>query len=401
MELLETQLSAASSAEMRLSGLVRYSDGATEGYWFTFPCTMKPPTSGNPWLACLLPLAVQRGEDLALCHPVDPEMLYGARCLMLLWRTWYPHLPMIRVQADTAVIEERPPDSIALFSGGVDSYFTAMRHPETRHYLNVLGFDMPLRKRDAYERNVSRLDRVAGEWGAHIIRMSTNLRETRWGKAPWESFCSGGALAGAGLVLERNFGRVLIPAAFDYTVLGWPLPTRTHPHPWGYHPVSDPLYSTSRCQISHDGGGHSRIEKTQFITESSLVRATLHVCYKGSDGKGQDDTNCCRCAKCYRTMAVLDIIGRLNDCALFDASTYDVRKIADVYTGSLTDRLFFLDIRRHALEHGRHDIVEQVNRSLRRSAFVLQFDRLVQTPLLWRLRRYVRRHALSGLVGQS
>lgn len=389
MRLEDITITELPGGKQRLGGRVRYDDGQAEEYWFTAPRDVKISTSGNPWLAILLPLGAITGQDIEITLRVDPYLLQNAECLLALWKAWYPHaIKPIRISASACPIEERPTDVLSTFTAGVDAFFSVLRHPECHRYVNVLGLDMPLRNHAAFDRLFTRLSLAAAELGATVIPMSTNLRETRWGQMPWESFASGGALAGTFLVLEREFGAILIPSSFDFRTL----------MPWGTHPLSDPLYSTSRTRIIHDGTSHSRVEKTQFIAQYPTALKNLHVCFQGQDTHGQDDTNCCNCPKCYRTMIVLEILGKLKDCSLFDHSKFTLQKIAHLDTSSAVAQSFFKDIKQLALEHGRSDIAHQIDRSFARSRWVSKLDVMKDMRLLWRVPRMVRRHAFSGIA---
>ena len=91
MDLVSVRTSGAASAgsRARLLGEVVYDDrpGEPEEYWFEVPeqWAGSLSLSGNPWLACLLPLAVTLGEPLRLCVPVDPELRAGVARVMQTW----------------------------------------------------------------------------------------------------------------------------------------------------------------------------------------------------------------------------------------------------------------------------------------------------------------------------
>lgn len=389
MHIGEVKTTEQADGQRRLTATVRYDDGGSDDYWFAMPAEIPAPDSANAWLALMLPLAAATGEDIHVDMPVDAYLLQNAEALRKLWSAWFPgktkgfevHAPVMEAAGPT-------PAALSTFTAGVDAFFTVLRHPECRHYLNVLGLDMPLSKADAFERHFARLTRVAREMGAEMIPLTTNLRETRWGKLPWETFASGAALGSCLLIFERQFGTALLPSSFDYRTL----------MPWGTHPLSDPMYSTSRMRILHDGASHSRNEKTEYIVAHQVVLENLHVCFQGEDGSGQDDSNCCRCSKCYRTMVVLDILGKLKDCPMFDLSRYSVEQLARLDTTSPVAQSFFLDTRALALEHGRMDIVESIDRSLARSRWVKKFDRFAGKTFLWRLPYHLRRRAFRGFV---
>ena len=65
--------------------------------------------SGNPWLACLLPLAVTLGEPLRIDRPVDRTLYDNVQELMRIWVGWYPHLQVVSVEAD---LSESEPDIV-------------------------------------------------------------------------------------------------------------------------------------------------------------------------------------------------------------------------------------------------------------------------------------------------
>jgi hypothetical protein len=385
----EVKTTDVAGGQRRLSVTVRYDDGGVEDYWFETPESIPVTDSGNPWLALLLPLAATTGEDIRMEPSVDSYLMQNAEALLKLWSAWFPgKTKKIQIRASVTPATGPVPAVLSTFTAGVDAFFTVLRHPECKHYLNVLGLDMPLSKADAFERHFARLTSVARELGAEMIPLTTNLRETRWGQLPWETFASGAALGSCLLIFERRFGTALLPSSFDYRTL----------MPWGTHPLSDPMYSTSGMRILHDGASHSRNEKTEYIVGHKVVLDNLHVCFQGEDGSGQDDSNCCRCSKCYRTMVVLDILGKLKDCPMFDLSRYSVEQIARLDTTSAVAQSFFLDTRALAVEHGRLDIVESIDRSLARSRWVKKFDRLAGKPFLWRLPYSLRRRAFQGFV---
>lgn len=175
-----------SGNRQRVSVDVEYEDGSREDYWFELPADIPASRTGSPWLALLLPLAVVSGEDLRVEWPVDPYLFQNAETLIPLWACWFPNFAKpIRIFAEPLPAGVPLPRASASFTAGVDSFFTVLRHPESKFYVNVLGLDMPRWKRDAYERLTSRLERIAQELGARLVRMGTHVRETRWGKIPW------------------------------------------------------------------------------------------------------------------------------------------------------------------------------------------------------------------------
>ena len=118
---------------------VTYDDqpGEPQTYWFEFPASYRDQisTSGNPWLVALAPLAVTLGEPLRIQSAVDAELFGNVEELMHVWASWYPHLKPVPVYPDE--VSEIEPGSTrctaAFFSGGVDSFFTVLRHDDPAH----------------------------------------------------------------------------------------------------------------------------------------------------------------------------------------------------------------------------------------------------------------------------
>src|SRR5665213_2195154 len=98
MKLIATNVTQQHGGFHRLSGEVTYDDGTSDTYYFDAPESYELSESGNPWVACLLPLAVTIGEDLEIPLPIDPALVEGARGLTRLWKSWYPHLSTIEVR---------------------------------------------------------------------------------------------------------------------------------------------------------------------------------------------------------------------------------------------------------------------------------------------------------------
>ncbi len=384
MELIATNVTEHGNCR-RLAGVVRYDDASTEEYWFDVPNAYQPSRSGNPWLACLLPLAATLGEDLTIPLPVDRELLLGSESLLRLWKYWRPEMHVVKILVDS--ITSLPPRSgqaASFFSAGVDSFFTVLRRPDVTNWITVQGFDMPISKKVEFDIHCQRLSRIAFDFGKEFIPAATNIRQTRWRLAHWEALAFGPALAATALVFEDYFYEVSIPSSCDYSSLD----------PWGSHPLSDPLFSTCQTKLVHEGVAYSRTEKIEYLAENSRALRELHVCFRGDDSLGQDHKNCCRCEKCYRTMIALEILGKLEQCSLFDASKFEIAKISRIYISHRLDENFFLDLRATAIARGRADLAKEIDRSLKRSKYIEKLDWLSKVPFVWRFGQSLKKHLL-------
>lgn len=389
MEISPTQIdeSPDRKTHVRLSALVRYEQGAPaqETYWIEVPKALAEnlTLSGNPWLVALLPVAVTIGEPIHIAGKVDPQLLENVRELMLVWKNWFPELKPVEVHASSIVTaRSEPKHTAAFFSGGIDSFYTVLRHQPGAARQNVRtiddlllvwGFDVPLSNFGAYERMRDRLARAAQELQCGFQDLATNLRDLRFGTVPWRALSHGCALASTALALESQYSTVLVASTFGYANL----------EPWGSHPLTDPLLSTTTTRIVHDGAGATRAEKTQFVADSDIALKNLRVCTRT-----HSELNCNECSKCYRTMSALVVLGRLEACPLFDAKAFSVERLARVYSESEYSRKFLTDVQELALRFGRDDIATAIEKSFSFSDRRAKYLRLAQP--LWKIRKIGR-----------
>jgi len=402
VELKRVFVESAGASRVRLVGEVIHDDRPreVERYWFEIPERYADSlsTSGNPWLACLLPLAVVRREPLRLCRPIDPVLQANVSRLMRIWTGWYRELQEVRIEAEQEPTQPGPgsPEAAALFSGGVDSFFTVLRNDEARdrdtfpaidRLLCVWGFDIFLSTPEEFARLRSRLAQAAQDLGKELVDVTTNLRDSRFQEATWGPLAHGCALASVGLMLERRFRAVYIAATHSSGSL----------IPWGSHPETDPLLSTSITRIIHDGIDVGRSEKTWYISRSDAAMRSLHVCFRARSAE-----NCCACRKCYLTMLTLDVIGALSRCPAFRVHDLDLARVKRIFVDSSINAVIFREIEARARAVGRHDVADAIGKCLKRSR---RLQRLVSLlgwlntkRGLWRVARRLRPVVLAGSV---
>jgi hypothetical protein len=348
---------------LRLEADVAYQRGAParETYWFEVPEPAGAPAAerGDAWLAALLPLAVTLGEPLRVDLPVDAKLRRGACELMEIWASWYPPLRPVPIEVD---VDEAPASANrgigAFFSGGVDSTFTAIRRREDGldpagcpdDLISVHGFDIPLPADAAFRRFRGVAAGTAAQLGLRFYDVGTNLRATRLGEAPWGPLAHGCALAAVALVLQSLHRAVLVAATGGYRDL----------HPWGSHPLTDPLLSTSATTIVHDGAGFTRVGKLRHVVASAALPG-LRVCWES-----KSDLNCGNCMKCLQTMIALELLGALGRADSFPMSL-DTRRVRRLDCRHAWDFRELNDLRLLAVECGRRDLVRALDHAMRRS----------------------------------
>lgn len=377
---VETKPSPRADGWIRLEARVEYDDAPREPevYWLEVPIEHSRAlvTTGDPWLVLLAPLAVTLGSTLRVDMPVHGDLLAGARDVIDIWARWFPHLRSISIDApvvDNSIVGGNRGLG-SFFSGGVDSFFTALRHrPELDALVFVWGFDIPRSNPTAWHTALAANETVAQELGLTLIPVVTNLRETRFARTNWTRLSHGAALAGVAQALGGMFQTVLIPSSASYRDL----------RPWGSHPETDARFTSRRVRIVHDGAEWRRAEKTEAVAESELALRHLRVCYASERG-----TNCGRCKRCYRTMLALEAIGALGRCTAFGRDALDLDKAQRLYCDDEPDAKQFGFVRELARREGRLEIVRAIDGSLRRSTRMLPLVKTVRwlrrRPLFWR-----------------
>lgn len=367
---------------VRLCADVKYARGDSEKYWYDVPESHAEELSdsGNPWLACLLPLASTLGESLHLPLAVDAALAANTVRLTKIWKAWYPNLHDVAVHADVvAALPATGPGRVgAFFSGGVDSFFTLLRdrataapaeRPGIQDLITVWGFDISLNKPDAFDRLRERHAAIASRVGKELIDVTTNLRSTRWSEAQWSYLAHGAGLASIALALESRLGTVYIAGGGGYRGL----------HAWGSHSVTDPLFSTRATAIVYDGVAFLRSEKIELLSDSELALDGLRVCYET-----WTDENCGTCEKCIRTMIGLEICGALKKCPTLPHPPDLIETIGRTDCSYFADFREFEDLSLLAATMGRYDIVRALELSMRRTRVRRVFAagrRMVSAPV--------------------
>lgn len=275
--------------------------------WFRFPSEWEEHVcvDGTAFLPVLLQVAMRCGEELRIQAPVDAVLLRGARQAMRIYHRWDRACRMIDiVVADETTGEERGRYAATLFSGGVDSFYTLLKHcsdgsgitPSITHLLSFHGFDSLTNRPDASENRARIVEAVASDFGVRSVIGSSNFRELTEERAPW-AMTHGAALASGALALRSAFRVVYVPSSHVYA----------DDLPWGSHPTLDPLWSTPGMTILHDGCEVSRAEKTARIAGSPVALRHLSVC-----NAPEKSGNCGRCEKCVRTRLSLFLAGALD-----------------------------------------------------------------------------------------
>jgi hypothetical protein len=309
----------------------------------------------EPFVAAAVMAAMTRRETLDFDPevPVSPRMLAGVERAQDILQAWNPALRKVEVRARLG-LAKRAQEGVALFfSGGVDGTYSLVKHEaEITHLVFIHGLEITLANRDLFRQALTRNEAAAERYGKILLPVETNLRELAAAHGLGNYLFQGAILAGVALAL--GFPRVYVGATFTYRDL----------HPWGTHPVLDPLWSTEATEIIHDGAEAHRTEKLARIAARPEALRFLRVCLGNSS-----EYNCGRCEKCWRTMLTLRLLGVRTDSFPPLSSVGRGPRIASEH-----ERVFLADNLDLALRVGDREVA----RALRRSLWRYEFRQLVK-----------------------
>ena len=257
-------------------------------------------------VSSVLPVAMGEGADIDLGGlRLDPRFADGAVEWQRIFAAWHPdRLKPVTIRARRARPSRRRPGGIGcFFTGGVDSFHTVLTlREQLTHLVFVHGFDVPLEGMPALRAEVTeRVRQIAAELDLPLIEVETNVHDfsdTR--HSPWGTTYIGAGLAGVAHLLAGEPGEQVISATHAYADL----------FPYGMHPLTDRLLSSSRRTLRHHGCEDDRVVKTIICAQSPVAMRHLRVCWENRDGT----YNCGTCKKCLRTMIALRIAGALERC---------------------------------------------------------------------------------------
>jgi hypothetical protein len=329
---VQTQASPLSTESTRITGNIACGNGERFNVWVDVPTSWAGSisTSGNPWLAVMLPMAASRGEPVQGEQPIDALLLENLEGVMAMWQAWHPQLKHVSIDMPLAPLSDFKPDKqAAFFSGGIDSHFTVARRlpgntcgippvGKLDTLITVWGFDVGVWD-EGIRPLLARLGDYARSLQLDHMVIRTNLREQiPEYRGQWGPLTCGVGMAFIGLLFEKYFGKI-------YLGSGTALPDLV---PYGSHVVTDPRFSTATLDFVNDGAHCSRVEKTALLARLPDLKGAFHVC------QASILHNCSRCEKCLRTMVTLDMLGQKDRFAReFDWSDYSQADAERVFPG--------------------------------------------------------------------
>ena len=299
----------------------------------------------TPWLAPATLIGMRNTRDVVVYGDVSETAVQGSVKAQDTLGSWFPDiLDEVTITAPMAVETTRSSDRRgvgAFFSGGVDSYYTALKHlDEITHLIFIHGFDIDLSNNDLAERTLDALRKSASELGKELIEVKTDLRSRLdRNRLNWGLQGHGALLAHVGIALSTVVEKIYVPSSYTADQL----------HPWGTHPDLDGHWSSDAVEFVHDGVEASRAAKMEKFIEEDAAMNNLRVCWWNQDNA----YNCGECEKCLRTMINLYIAGGLERCATLpdkisieaidrlhfnrDAKLFVAENLAELRAGDIDD----------------------------------------------------------------
>ncbi|MCX4028120.1 hypothetical protein H0A36_09275 [Endozoicomonas sp. SM1973] len=266
--------------------------------WFEIPKAISPPSPGEMFLGAALLEAMVSQQDIIIEAPltISPLLLTKIHDIQQIYHNWNPKLHPIKIHTDTIEnITTNKTTSLkagSFFSGGVDSTFTLISHLDDIDYLIFLtGFDQ-FDPADQHQTIIEKLNNIAKKHNKTLVVIKNNIREYINEKKISNEFQHGITMASLGISLP--LAKVYIPSSFTYNFL----------IPWGSHPLVDPMWSSEKTAVFHDGLQASRVDKTLAIIKKEKFHDDLQVCWR------YVDHNCGQCSKCIRTLLVFELINK-------------------------------------------------------------------------------------------
>ena len=306
----------------------------------------------EPFAPTALLLAMYLGESLTVKGAISPRLAYHLFEYRKIFHAWYPELfrwiDISYKRVELFKDLKMGTGTATAFTGGVDSFYTVWSHleenqpiPDARvtHGLFVCGLDLHLNDLEGYQAAVQVYDPVFRQLGLELVQAATNAYEFSALRIDWTIF-HGVPLIGAALCLGPLFRRFYLPSSMlNYRKL----------IPYGSTPLIDHLLSTEITEIVNHGSGISRSEKVEKMIAWEVTHQRLRVCANKNDLHGVQ--NCGACHKCYRMMALLEILDAKSHYKNFSATMSVLSYIRWGLSNQVNPRLA-KDLRSRALKAG-------------------------------------------------
>jgi hypothetical protein len=305
-----------------------------------------PMTDANFAVWALLPTAMLEGFNIQINRPIDPQVATNAERLSQIWEMWVPSLfrsIKVRGEGEWSRASRARLPCIHLYSGGVDSTFSILKHSDLEkrgHVLTVYGFDY--RRGDKDEINFAKLiaktDSLLEKLNYQRVVVRTNAKRNP------TALTHGFSLAACPFLLSDLFDEGTLAAdctpAEDMVTF-----------PWGSNHVANQYFAGSDFAV-RTVCAVGRTEKLAAIAASEIALPFLSCCRRADTLPA----NCGICGKCVRTKAMLiAATGRVPE--IFVDNTFDANLMRTLDLEKRGERAELFDLYSYAKERGLVDAI--------------------------------------------
>lgn len=197
----------------------------------------------------------------------------------------------------------------ASISGGVDSFYTLLRHLEREEKMynitHLTFFNVGAsgdyggeEARKKYESRILWIEDVVDQVGKNLICVDSNVSEFLMQRHVATHTFRTLAIP---LALQKLFSKYYFSSGYDFSKFMY-----TEKGTAQYDLLSVQCLSTDCLTFYSSGGETTRLGKIKYISNFPITYQYLNVC-------GSEATNCSRCEKCERTMLELYSIDKLDN----------------------------------------------------------------------------------------
>lgn len=322
--------------------------GETRSCFYTIPieyADLVDAGTSDSFLLSLVTAAMLAGEDIQVEGKTSERLFYQLRDVLVpIMNVFNPRYKVIDIRAEELLSKLHAPAiqrGVGTgLSGGIDSFTciwnnfinpTSDRYKLTHLFFFNVGAhgmahsDAELKKVELkFRARYQQMKIAANELGLPLVPVNSNMHSFfQVGHLENCSFVT----PGAALLMQRGIGRYYL--ASD----GHTFKDKYHRlviirEQWNaaeIDPLIVPYMSTENMLMETTETHLSRMQKTMLVADLEVARRHLNVC-------GDYDAmecNCSHCEKCLRTLAMLDVIGKVDSFAkVFDLDMYrnQVRK---------------------------------------------------------------------------
>ncbi|PRD48213.1 hypothetical protein [Sphingobacterium haloxyli] len=327
-------------------------DNTVQSLWYSLNSTHKDMVSdrSDAALVALLIPAMEKGEDMYIEGQISESLFYSVSGpLQDLLRLMFPFLKNITVSVTNLTDEVYTTKRGVLtgFSGGIDSYCVLADHyfdpkvPESYKLTHLLFNNVGShgdKGSELFNKRYSRLTSTTRDLKLPFVQVDSNV-DSFYSHRTWFQPTHTLRNTSVALLLQKGIGTYLYASAYSFAdvFIG---PTEDIAYA---DLVILPMLSTRNLEARSVGSAYTRSGKTIRVATIPESYTSLDVCINSDNRTGE--INCSSCWKCLRTLATLEIAGKLHLYAgIFNLDVYKKHRNAYFVKVLTSDDVLMMDI---------------------------------------------------------